>query len=130
MIPLSIQIPAVEEQAEQAMSGGDDVSHKTCCREAVSLCGQDVTGWRECEEEPPPAQRCIRCDFIDEAELPCGAPFCRLRSAWARPEGEAVTAYLSFGSCYLDGTVQHANGTVQLTIKGHRPAGPGREVAP
>jgi hypothetical protein len=31
-----------------------------------------------------------------------------------------------FGSCYLDGVTQHANGTVQLTIKGHRPAGPPR----
>jgi hypothetical protein len=34
----------------------------------------------------------------------------------------------TFGSCYLDGINQYANGTVQLTIRGHRPTGKSRQV--
>lgn len=28
---------------------------------------------------------------------------------------------MPFAPCYLDGIVQHSNGTVQLTLKGHAP---------
>lgn len=35
---------------------------------------------------------------------------------------------IPFGPCYLDGITRHANGTVQLTVRGHNPAGPARTV--
>lgn len=41
---------------------------------------------------------------------------------------EGDYALIPTGSCYLDGQNWYANGTVQLTIKGHHPAGPKREV--
>lgn len=37
---------------------------------------------------------------------------------------------IPFGSCYLHGVNYHANGTVQLTVKGYRPAGSPRQVTP
>lgn len=37
---------------------------------------------------------------------------------------------IPFGGCYLASRSSHANGTVQLTIRDHRPAGPPREVTP
>lgn len=33
---------------------------------------------------------------------------------------------IPFGSCYLDGVTRHSNGTVQLNVRGHHPAGPAR----
>ena len=78
-------VSAVEERLAEAVEeavAGDDMTHMTCCRENVALCGADLTGWEDCDCDPRPEERCIRCDFIDEAELPCGAPFCRLRSWW------------------------------------------------
>ena len=35
---------------------------------------------------------------------------------------------IPFGSCYLANVAKHANGTVQLTLRDHHPAGPPREV--
>lgn len=34
----------------------------------------------------------------------------------------------TFGGCYLDGINQYRNGTVQLTVRGHHPAGEPREA--
>ena len=36
---------------------------------------------------------------------------------------------IPFGGCYLANTAKHANGTVQLTVRDHRPAGSPRAVA-
>jgi len=41
-------------------------------------------------------------------------------------EGDYVLS--TFGGCYLDGMNQYRNGTVQLTIRNHAPAGTPREV--
>lgn len=38
-----------------------------------------------------------------------------------RVVGEGDYIFIPFEPCYLDGIVRHGNGTVQLTIKGHRP---------
>lgn len=35
---------------------------------------------------------------------------------------------IPFGPCYLANAATHANGTVQMTVRDHRPAGPKREV--
>lgn len=35
--------------------------------------------------------------------------------------GEGDYIFIPFAPCRLDGVVRHANGTVQLTIKGHSP---------
>jgi hypothetical protein len=42
---------------------------------------------------------------------------------------EGDYALLTFGSCYLDGISVYGNGTVQLNVRDHHPAGPKREVA-
>lgn len=39
----------------------------------------------------------------------------------SRVVGEGDYMLIPFHPCYLDGTMRHANGTVQLTIKGHSP---------
>lgn len=36
---------------------------------------------------------------------------------------------IPFGSCRLDSFVRHANGTVQLVLKGHQPLGDPRQVS-
>lgn len=41
-------------------------------------------------------------------------------------EGDFIL--IPFGGCYLGSANVHANGTVQLTVKNHRPAGPKREA--
>lgn len=81
MIPLTITVPDVETQVQEALSGGADVIHLYCCRPDVAVCGEDLTGGEDVPEDEP-GDRCIRCLFIDEANLPCGAAFCRLRSLW------------------------------------------------
>ena len=37
--------------------------------------------------------------------------------------------FIPVGDCYLANTAKHANGTVQLTIRDHRPLGEPRAVA-
>jgi hypothetical protein len=80
-------VPAVEQQAEHALLGGDSDVHVCCCRPNVALCGKDLSGYHDADEEEP--TDCIRCEVLDEADVPCGAPFCRLRSAWRVLRGRA-----------------------------------------
>lgn len=42
-------------------------------------------------------------------------------------EGDYVLS--AFGNCYLDDVSRDANGTVQMTVRGHHPAGPKREAS-
>jgi hypothetical protein len=79
MIPLIVRVPAVEVQAEAAFAGDDADVHVFCCNEDVALCGESLEGDFYDEDQPTD---CIRCDVIDEADVPCGARFCRLRSWW------------------------------------------------
>jgi hypothetical protein len=37
-------VPAVEQQAEHALLGGDSDVHVCCCRPNVALCGKDLSG--------------------------------------------------------------------------------------
>lgn len=79
MIPLIVRVPAVEVQAEAALAGSDSEVHVYCCRADAALCGERLEGEFFDDDEPTD---CIRCEVIDEADVPCGAPFCRLRSWW------------------------------------------------
>lgn len=36
---------------------------------------------------------------------------------------------IPFAPCHLSGRVMHANGTVQLTLRNHRPQGPAEAVS-
>lgn len=49
------------------------------------------------------------------------------RQAVEIAEGDFIL--IPVGGCYLANRAQHANGTVQLTIRDHHPAGPARAVA-
>ena len=62
-------------------AGDDDYGHIVCCRPNVALCGEDMTG-APSDEDRPDDETCIRCLVIEEADVPCGAPLCRLRSFW------------------------------------------------
>jgi hypothetical protein len=65
------------------LESDNDHRHIVCCRTDRSLCGEDQTGVPCAEErECPDEELCIRCLVIEEAEVPCGAPFCRARSWW------------------------------------------------
>lgn len=74
-----VTIPAVEVQAEKALSTDENDVHVYCCRPEIALCGERLEGDFYDDEEPPD---CIRCEVIYEALVPCGAPLCRLRRAW------------------------------------------------
>lgn len=77
MNPLLVHVPEIEEALSG--TGDDDVEHLVCCREEVALCGERLDGWIDGDGS---GDTCIRCEVIDRAAVPCGAPFCRLRSAW------------------------------------------------
>lgn len=80
MIPLTILVPDIEDQVEGAFAGDERDMHLYCCSPDVALCGVDLSHGEDGEDTDP--IDCIRCEVIHEAGLPCGAPFCRLRSAW------------------------------------------------
>lgn len=69
--------PAVMDVLELKASDGD--THVTCCDEMTALCGEDLSEGEWADGEPTD---CIRCEVIDDANVPCGAKFCRLRSWW------------------------------------------------
>jgi hypothetical protein len=79
VIPLIVRVPAVEEQVDEVFASDDSGVHVTCCRPGIALCGKRLEG-EFCDDSEP--TDCIRCEVIDEANTPCGAPFCRVRSAW------------------------------------------------
>lgn len=60
------------------LEASDDGAHIICCRPYRSLCGADLD-IGEVAEGTPAEECCIRCLVIEDAGVPCGAPFCRLR---------------------------------------------------
>jgi hypothetical protein len=66
--------------AQLTTTGGQEECHLYCCDPDVAVCGVVLTGDEPGEGEPVD---CFSCVAIDEADLPCRAAFCRVRS-WRR----------------------------------------------
>jgi hypothetical protein len=69
---------------ELADETDDYETHIVCCRDDVALCGEDVSGdpWDDPEiDEAGDCEICVNRYWL---KVPCGAPFCRLRTRWRR----------------------------------------------
>lgn len=69
-------IVLTDEMADLAGLTDDNESHLYCCDPDRSLCGERLTGSFLDDDDPV---ECTRCEDIDSADAPCGAPLCRLR---------------------------------------------------
>lgn len=75
--------PGILDGPWYAAADGDADSHIYCCDPGRSLCGETLEGedlGRLCDGPVD----CMRCEVINAAHRPCGAPFCNLRCWWRR----------------------------------------------
>jgi hypothetical protein len=71
----------IEMPGEPFTDDGADETHIYCCNPDRALCGEQLTGRLVAEDEDSDDD-CIVCHGLAEMDVPCGALFCRLRSAW------------------------------------------------
>lgn len=66
----------------------ETLTHIVCCHPDNALCGYIVKGdnWVDDDE----GDDCVACVHVDQACVPCGALFCRLRQWWRDRRSKAV----------------------------------------
>jgi hypothetical protein len=68
-------------EPEVLAEDGDQDIHIYCCNPDRALCGERLNGPLVVDDEDSDDD-CIVCHSLAEMDVPCGALFCRLRSAW------------------------------------------------
>lgn len=77
MTAATIDRPVVESH-RRLVDGPGDVDHFDCCDPNEALCGQNITGWDDVDDDPN-VPTCPLCEEAIEQDLPCADPACPIR---------------------------------------------------
>lgn len=63
-----------------ATGPGDGLCHLTCCDPGTAMCGLDVSGYGDVEDDHENCRLCPLCALTDDEGMPCPVPGCK----WGR----------------------------------------------